>query len=69
MVCSGNEKPHKCLGTFSHKTDYTNVLENLEAQSHSPSGGQPEFKTSPISNRNMGSSSQMWHHSYCRVPS
>ena len=26
-VCSGNEKPHKCLRTFSHKTGYTNVLE------------------------------------------
>ena len=79
---SGNEKPHKCLRTFSHKTGYTNILENLEAQSHSSPGGQhgsfdisvkdggyPEFKISPINKRNMGSSSPVWDHSYCRVPS
>ena len=82
VVSSGNEKPPKCLRTFSHKTGYTNILENLEAQSHSSSGGQdgsfeifvkdgeyPELKTSPINKRNMGSSSPMWDHSYCRVPS
>ena len=84
VVCSGNEKPHKCLRTFSHKTGYTNVLENLEAQSHSCPGGQhgsfnisvkdwegwyPEIKTSPINKRNMRSSSSVWDHSYCRVPS
>ena len=40
MLCSGNEKPHKSLRTFSHKTSYANVLENLEAQSHSSPGGQ-----------------------------
>ena len=40
VVCSGNEKPHKCLRTFSHKTSYTNVLKNLEAQSHSSPGGK-----------------------------
>ena len=39
IVCSGNEKPHKCLRTFSHKTGYKSVLENLEAQSHSSPGG------------------------------
>ena len=38
MVCSGNEKPHKSLKTFSHKTGYTNFLKNLEAQSHSSPG-------------------------------
>ena len=31
VVCSGNEKPHKFLQTFCHKTGYTNILENLEA--------------------------------------
>ena len=30
VVCSGNEKPHKCLGTFVHKIGYTNILENLK---------------------------------------
>ena len=30
-ACSGNEKPHKFLRTFCHKTGYTNILENLEA--------------------------------------
>ena len=82
MVCSGNEKLHKCLRTFSHKTGYTNILESLEAQSHSSpgeehgsfdisvkDGGYPEFKTSRINKRNMGSSSPMWDRSYCRVPS
>ena len=82
VVCSENKKPHKCLRTFSHKAGYTNVLENLEAQNHSSSGGQrgsfdisvkdggdPELKTSPISKRNMGSYSPIWYHSYCRVPS
>ena len=81
VICSGNEKPHKFLRTFSHKTGYTNVLESHEAQSHSSPGGQhgsfdisvkdgeyPEFKTSPINKRNMGSSSPMRDHSYCRVP-
>ena len=29
----------------------------------------PEFEISPISKRNMGSSSPMWDHSHCRVPS
>ena len=37
---SGNEKPHKCLRTFSHKTGYTNILENLEAQNRSSPDGQ-----------------------------
>ena len=82
VACSRNEKPHKCLRTFSHKTGYTNVLKNHEAQSHSSPVGQhgsfdifvkdgryPEFKTSPISKKNLGSSSPMWDHSYCRVPS
>ena len=67
VFCSGNEIPHECLRTFSHKTGYTNVLENLEAQSHSYPGeqhgsfdisvkdeGYQEFKTSPIGKRNMG---------------
>ena len=76
------KKPHKCLRTFSHKTGYTNILENLEAQSHSSPGGQhssfdkfvedgryQEIKTSPISKRNLGPSSPMWDHSYYRVPS
>ena len=40
VICSGNEKPHKRLRTFSHKTGYTNVLENFQAQSHSSLGGQ-----------------------------
>ena len=40
VVCSGNEKPYKCLRILSHKTNYTNVLENLEAQSHSSPVGQ-----------------------------
>ena len=40
VVCSGNEKPHKCYRTFNHKTGYRNILENLEAQSHSSPGGQ-----------------------------
>ena len=71
---SGNEKPHKCLRTFSHKTGYTNILENLGAQSHylqvgnmvaltyllKMGVGYPELKTSPISKRNMGSSSPMY---------
>ena len=82
VFCSGNEKPHKCLRTFSHKTGYTNVLENLEAQSHSSPSGQhgsfdisvkdgeyKELKTGPINKRNMVSSSPMWDHSYCRVSS
>ena len=82
VVCSEKEKLHKCLRTFSHKSSYTNVLKNLEAQSHSSPGGQycsfdisvkdrgyPEFKTSPINKRNMRSSSPVWDHSYCRVPS
>ena len=82
VVCSGNEKLYKCLRNFSHKTGYTNVLESLEAQSHSLpgrqhgsfdisiiDGGYPEFKSSQISKRNTGSSSPMWDHSYCRVPS
>ena len=82
VVCSGNEKLYKCLRNFSHKTGYTNVLESLEAQSHSSpgrqhgsfdisiiDGGYPEFKSSQISKRNTGSSSPMWDHSYCRVPS
>ena len=72
VFCSGNEKPPKSLRTFSHKIGYTNVLENLEAQSHPSPGGQHgsfnisvkdggylEFKFSPISKRNMGSSSPM----------
>ena len=47
VVCSGNEKPHKCLRTFSHKTAYTNVLKNLEAQIHSsPSGEHGRFDIS-----------------------
>ena len=33
VVCSGNEKPHKYLRTFSHKTGYINVLENLKHSS------------------------------------
>ena len=82
VVSSGNEKPHKCLRIFSHKTGYKNVLENLEEQSHSSPGGQngsfgisikddgfPEFKINPISRRNMGLSSAIGVHSYCRVPS
>ena len=82
VVSSRNEKPHKCIRTLSHQTGYTNVLENLEAQSHSSPGGQhgsfnisvkdreyPKLEISPISKRNMGSSSPMWGHSYCRVPS
>ena len=40
VVYSGNEKPHICLRIFSHKTDNSNVLVNLEAQSHSSPGGQ-----------------------------
>ena len=40
VVCSGNEKPHTCLRTFSHKPGYKNVLENLDAQSHSSPGGE-----------------------------
>ena len=40
VVYAGNEKPHKCLGTFSYKTGYANVLENLEAQSYWSPGGQ-----------------------------
>ena len=32
-------------------------------------GGCPELEISPISKGNMGSSSPMWDHSYCRVPS
>ena len=40
VVCSGNEKPHKCFRTFRHKTGYKNVLENLKAQSDSSPGGQ-----------------------------
>ena len=72
VVFSGNEKPHKYLKTFSHKTGYTNILENHEAQSHSSPGGQhgsfdiaikdggnPESKISTISKRNIGSSSSM----------
>ena len=31
--------------------------------------GNPEFKISPTSKRNMGSSSERWDQSYCRVPS
>ena len=82
MVCLGNEKPHKCLRTLSHKTGYTNFLKNLEAQNHSSpgeqhgsfnisvqDGGYPEFQVGPISKRNMVSSFPMWDHSYCRVPS
>ena len=72
VVCSGNEKPHKCLETFSHKTGYTNVFENLEAQSYSSPNGQHgsfEFKISSISKKYMGSSSPVWGHSYCKVPS
>ena len=34
------KKPHECLRTFSHKTGYTNILENHEAQSHSSPVGQ-----------------------------
>ena len=77
MLCSGNEKPHKSLRTFSHKTSYANVLENLEAQSHSSPGGQhgsfnisvkdwgyPEFKISPMRKINMRSSFPVWDHSY-----
>ena len=37
---SGNEKPHKRLRTFSHKTGYINVLKNLEAQNRSSPDGQ-----------------------------
>ena len=72
VVFSGNEKPHKCLKTFSHKTGCTNILENHEAQSHSSRGvqhgsfdiaikygGNPESKISTISKRNIGSSSSM----------
>ena len=40
VVCSGNEKPHKCLRAFSHQTGYTSISKNLEAQSHSSPGGQ-----------------------------
>ena len=40
VVFSGNEKPHKCLRSFSHKTGYTNVLEYLDAQSYSSPDGQ-----------------------------
>ena len=82
MVCSGIEKPHKCPRTLIHKTDYTKVLEYLEAQSHSSPSGQhysftisikdcayPEFEVSSISKRNMGTSSPMLDQSYCRVPS
>ena len=56
-------------------------LKTFEAQRHSTPVGQhgsfdisvkdevyPEFKTSPIK-KNMGSSSTMWDHSYCRIPS
>ena len=32
-------------------------------------GGHPKFKISPVSKRNMGSSSPRSNHSYCRVPS
>ena len=67
--------------SFSHKTSYINILENLESQSYSSpvgqhgtfnisvkDGGCPENKISPIQ-RNMGSSYTMWDHSYCRTPS
>ena len=81
VVCSGNEKPHKCLSTLSHKTDYAKVLKNHEVKSHSSPGGHgsrnisaenggvvyPGFETNPISKRNMRSSSPMWDHSYYRV--
>ena len=40
VVCLGNKKPHKYLRTFSPKTGYTNILKNLEKQSHSSLGGQ-----------------------------
>ena len=40
VVCSVNEKTHKCLRIFSHKTGYTNIFENHGAQSHSSPGGQ-----------------------------
>ena len=38
VVCSGKEEPHKRLRTLNHKFSYTNVLENLEAQSYSSPG-------------------------------
>ena len=82
VVCSRNEKSHKCLGTFSHKFGYTNVFKNLEAKSQSSpgwqhgsfnitvkDGGCPEFEISSISERNMGSSSPIGDYYYCRVPS
>ena len=31
VVCPVNGKSHKFLRTFSHKTGYTNILENREA--------------------------------------
>ena len=43
VVCSGNARPHKCLRIFSHKTSSTNILENLEAQSHSFPEGQQTY--------------------------
>ena len=57
-------------------------LKTLEAQSHSSPGGQhgsfnisvkdggyPEFEISPISERDMRSTSPVWEHSHCTVPS
>ena len=40
VICSGNEKPHKCPRNLSHKTGDTNALENLETQSHLSPGRQ-----------------------------
>ena len=54
VVCSGNEKPYKCLRTFSHKTGHTNVLKNLKAQSHSFPGGQHGSFVMSVKNRGVG---------------
>ena len=50
VVYSGNEKPHKCLRAFNHKTPHTNILRILEVQCHSSPGGQSGSFDVPVEN-------------------
>ena len=61
------------IQTFSKTLKYKVIhlqVDNMVALTYLLKTGEyPEFKTSPINKRNMGSSSPMWDHCYYRVPS
>ena len=50
MWSAHDEKPDKCIGTFSDKTGYSNIFEDHEAQNHSRNtSDSSEWKLDPQS--------------------